>query len=228
MKKAGPVAILVVVIGLLCVGMYASLQSQSTVINYDLYDLNAVITGNKDNGNIGDHVKGNEEAPVILFEYVDYTCAYCAEINEILNELVAKRPDDLAVVQRTFLLNNDPRVSAAAEAAGLQGYWKPYADLLFEEQNSWARARGDELLEVFATYFDQVSAGEGDLEKFKSDMTSKEVLAKVRFDTGIGAKLEIRGTPALYLDGELINPGANGSTKEAVMGTLEGLIDARI
>ena len=67
MKKAGHVAILILVIGLFFVGFYFSMQSQSTTVNYKLYDLNSIIASNKDNGNIGDNVKGNEEAPVILF-----------------------------------------------------------------------------------------------------------------------------------------------------------------
>ncbi len=50
------------------------------------------------------------------------------------------------------------------------------------------------------TYFEKSSDGKGDLVKFREDMKSEKVAKKIAFDRGIGEKLEIGGTPWLYLD----------------------------
>lgn len=203
---AGVIAIVVVVL-LLGVGTFLVVDGNNKATNYNDYDFYSVIEGTKDNGNIGDHVKGDVNAPVKIFEYADYQCSGCASVNPRVNKVVEELDGKLAVVYRSFVLDyhqNGKAAAAAAEAAGLQGYWKEYADKLFAEQSEWFSASVSERTALFDKYFEEVTDGKGDVEKFNADLGSDAVKDKVSFDMGIGKRIGVSGTPAFYIDGQLI------------------------
>ena len=204
----------VVVLALLGVATFMVIDGNNKATNFDDYDFYSVIEPTKDNGNIGDHVKGSADAPVLIFEYADYQCPGCASINPRVNKAIEELDGKLAVVYRSFLLSyhkNGTAAASAAEAAGLQGYWKPYADKLFAEQSEWETASASERTEIFNKYFTEVTDGKGDLDKFNEDISSDAVAKKISFDMGIGKRIDIGGTPAFYVDGQLINWGDEGS-----------------
>ena len=117
MRKYAVAGVIVAVVAIL-VGAFALKSSQN--VDYKSYDLNTIISGNNDNGNIADHVKGNPDAPVLLYEYADYQCPGCATLNPRLNTLLDEYGDKLGVVYRNYLLSYHPNGTAAA----LQGHWK--------------------------------------------------------------------------------------------------------
>ena len=198
----------VVVVVLIAVGAYFVIDGNNKATDFSAYNFYSVIEASKDNGNIGDHVKGDASAPVLIFEYADYQCPGCASINPRVNKAVEESNGKLAVVYRSYLLpyhQNGTAAASAAEAAGLQGYWKSYADKLFSEQTEWEYATASERTELFNKYFEEVTDGKGDLEKFNKDIASEEVSKKISFDMGIGKRVDVQGTPAFYVDGQLIN-----------------------
>lgn len=204
----------VLVVALLGVAAYAVIDGNNKATNFENYDFYSVIGPTKDNGNIGDHVKGNADAPVLIFEYADYQCPGCASINPRVNKVIEQLNGKLAVVYRSFLLSyhqNGTAAASAAEAAGLQGYWKEYADKLFSEQSEWEYASASERTALFDKYFEEVTNGKGDVEKFNKDIASEEVAKKISFDGGIGKRIDVQGTPAFYVDGQLISWGEAGS-----------------
>lgn len=204
----------VVIVSLLAVATYAIIDGNSKVVDYSKYDLNTILDPTKDNGEIGDHVKGPKDAPVLIFEYADYQCPGCASINPRVNKVIEQLDGQLAVVYRSFLLpyhQNGTAAASAAEAAGIQGYWKEYADKLFEKQTEWEYAAPTERAEYFNRYFEEVTGGQGDLEQFQNDIASEAVSKKISFDMGVGRKVDVKGTPAFYVDNQLINWGGEGS-----------------
>ena len=183
------------------------INANSNATNYSDYDFSSIIAPDIHNGNIGDHVKGDEDAPVLIFEYADFQCPGCASMNTRINEAIKKADGKLAVVYRNYLLSyhrNGTAAASAAEAAGLQGYWKPYADKLFENQAEWEYTTGSERTTLFDKYFIEVTDGKGDLNKFHQDIASDQVSQKISFDMGIGKRIDISATPAFYIDGQLI------------------------
>ena len=199
-------------------------------VDYSKYNLNDIVGANADNGYIADHVKGPEDAPVKIVEYADYQCEYCALTNPYINKLVEEYNGKVAVIFRNFLLSyhsNATAAASAANAAGLQGYWKEYADTLFTNQNDWYYAESTERLNIFVNYFNQVSGGEGDVEKFKSDMRSDEVSKKISFDIGAAKLTDMTGTPAFYLNGEGISI-AGKSAEEDFLNLFREKIDAAL
>ncbi|MBR3115736.1 thioredoxin domain-containing protein [Candidatus Saccharibacteria bacterium] len=197
----------IVVVALIAIAAYFVIDGNNKATDFNSYDFFSIIEADQNNGNIGDHVKGNSDAPVIVYEYADYQCPGCASINPKVNKAVEDSKGKLAIVYRSFLLSyhkNGTAAASAAEAAGLQGYWKPYADKLFAEQAEWESASATERTEIFEKYFIDVTEGKGNLDQFKEDMASDRVSKKISFDMGIARRIDVPSTPAFYVDGQLI------------------------
>lgn len=214
-KKLGIIVgvILVAFAGLVGVSF---MQSQSAKIDYDKYDIDALIEPDEANGNIGDLVTGDRNAPVILFEYGDYQCDACAPMNPYVNQLVEEYDGQLAVVFRTDIMDyhqNGTAAASAANAAALQGYWKEYKDKLFNDLDDWFYSSANKRQDQFEEFFLNVSNGQGDLNKFRQDMRSKDVSQKIKFDNGLSERCGIEFTPTFYLNGEHMDQ-RNKSTPE--------------
>lgn len=224
------VAVVVLIVGFLGVVIWRMADKKANQVDYSKYDVNSIIAGNEDNGGIGDHVKGSADAPVVIYEYADYQCSGCASANPRVNKLLTEYDGKLAVVYRNFLLSyhqNGTAAASAAEAAGLQGYFKEYADKLFANQSVWSSATGNSRTDMFVDLFRNVTGGEGDEEKFIADMGSAAVKAKIDFDTGLSEDLDIPGTPSFFLNGERIDL-TNVSTEDEFMKLMREKIDAAL
>ena len=206
-SKAGVIAASLGFISLIVITI-AVVTGNDNITDYNKYDFFSVIAPDKYNGQIGDNVKGDANAPVLIFEYADYQCPGCASMNSRINDIIKQNEGKVAVVYRNYLLNyhkNGTAAASAALAAGLQGYWKEYANKLFSEQAEWEYSTGSERTALFNKYFTEVSNGEGNLDKFNQDIASENVSKKISFDMGIGKRIGIAGTPAFYIEGQFID-----------------------
>ena len=217
MKKARGFSVIGAVIGIavvtaIAVAAFLVIDGNNKATDFSKYDFYSVILPDIHNGNIGDHVKKDKDGtytgePVYIFEYADFQCPGCASMNPRVNQAVDESDGKLVVVYRNHLLSyhqNATAAASAAEAAGLQGYWKEYADKLFAEQSVWEYKSGSERTTLFEKYFTEVTDGKGDLDKFREDIASEAVSKKISFDMGIGKRMTIEGTPAFFIDGQLI------------------------
>ena len=212
------------------VALIAITQLQNKAdIDYEAYDLNSVIAADENTGGLAENVDGDPDAPVLLYEYGDYQCTACAPMNPYINELLEEYDGKVAVVFRTYIMSyhdNGVAAASAANAAAIQGYWKEYKDLLYETQNDWYYAEGDERQQMFEQYFEQATDGKGDLEQFRQDMGSKEVAQKIKFDSALSERVGLEWTPSFYLDGELLDQ-RNITTSE-FLDLLREKIDAKL
>lgn len=209
MKKStiGTILGVVAIIGFIIAASVVVIDGNNRIINYNKYDLNNIVATTFDNGNIGEHVKGNEDAAAVIIEYADFQCPGCAGMNININKAVEKSNGKLAVAYRSFIMayhQNGNAAASAAEAAGLQGYWKEYGDKLFSEQAEWGYAEEPELTEYFEKYFNEVTDNKGDIDRFRKDITSDNVKKKIEFDMGAAKRVQVASTPSLYIDGQLI------------------------
>ncbi|MDO5480913.1 MAG: thioredoxin domain-containing protein [Candidatus Saccharibacteria bacterium] len=234
MKKRsyGFIAIVaVLVITFVALVVFGLKNKESEKIDYSKYDPYSFIEGNDDNGGIADHVKGDlDKAKVVIYEYADFQCPGCAGVNPRVNTLLKEYDGKLAIIYRNYLLSyhqNGTAAASAAEAAGLQGYWKDYADMLFSNQSTWEYASADERTGMFIDLFREVTNNSGDYEKFQSDMKSKEVSKKLSFDQGMGKIVDIQGTPSFYLDGEKID-FSNATGEEDFLKVFRDKIDEKL
>ena len=206
----------VAVVALIGIGAWLFIDGNNKATHYEDYNFYSVIEPDVHNGYIGDHVKTKENGsykgePVYIFEYADFQCPGCATMNPRVNQAIEEMDGKLAIVYRNYLLSyhqNGTAAASAAEAAGLQGYYKEYSDALFSNQSEWEYLSGSERTATFEKYFTEVTKGQGDMDKFRKDIASNEVSKKLSFDMGIGKRIDIGGTPAFYVDGQLIQWGA--------------------
>ncbi len=214
-KKFGIIVGVIVAIFLVILGVSLT-QNRKIKVNYDDYDLYSIIEPSEANGNLGDMVEGDKDAPVVLFEYGDYQCDACAPMNPYINQLVEEYDGKLAVVFRTDIMDyhqNGTAAAAAANAAAIQGYWLEYKDKLFSEQDDWFYSSASTRQEQFERFFTEVTGGKGDMEKFRKDMRSREVTQKITFDDGLSAKINVEWTPSFYLNGERISQRDKSTTE---------------
>lgn len=208
MNRATIVVLAVLAVAFGGFATFSIIQTQKSAVDFSVYDYNSVIEGNKDNGGIGDHVRGNAKAPVMLFEYADVQCPGCAVMHPRLEKILAEYGDKVGIVYRSIILSyhqNSTAATMAAEAAGKQGYWNEYTMMLFKNQSAWQEIAANQRESVFTDFFKKVTEEKGDVEKFRRDMMSKEVKRKIDFDAGIAERMKVPGTPALYLDGKKLD-----------------------
>ena len=142
-------------------------------------------------------VAANPDGDVTLVEFMDYHCGYCRKMMPSIRDLVAKDKNVRLVLKEFPILGPDSVVAArAAVAARNQGrYWDMHLGLMQSDDISitGVRAVGERL---------------GlDMDKLEADMVSpatEEVLAE---DLKLAQALDLRGTPAFVLGGQII-PGA--------------------
>ena len=215
----------------------SAIKDLSAKIDYSSLDFNSIIPASEATGNFEENIIGDKNAPILIYEYADYPCSYCAMMNPLLNKIVEDYDGKVAVVFRSYILSyheeNCIPAASAANAAALQGYWKAYKDLLFSKQDDWFYSTGNKLQQQLENYFEQASDGKGDLAKFREDMKSAAVAKKIAFDRGIGDTIKIGGTPWLYMDGEWISNRKNaddtaGLSPLEYSNRIRDLIDAKL
>jgi protein-disulfide isomerase len=86
-----------------------------------------------------DHLRGPAQAQVVLVEYGDFQCPYCARAHKALTALQRQHGARLALVYRHLPLSDlhplAQTAAEAAEAAGAQGKFWEMHDALFDNQD---------------------------------------------------------------------------------------------
>lgn len=154
---------------------------------------------------------GNETAPVTVVVFADFECPHCRQEAPVLRQAIDQFRGRARLVYKHFPLGGHVRARAAAiasEAAHEQGKFWTMHDLIFENQG----ALEDADLRRYAQ-----RAGL-DVAKFDAAYAAKKGEPTVEADRADGEKLKIGGTPAVYVNGRLMNPMMYG-------GTITGWID---
>ncbi|HEY2255663.1 MAG TPA: DsbA family protein [Variovorax sp.] len=143
-----------------------------------------------------DHILGPDEAPVTLIEYGDFECPGCKEAYPEIKALLARHGNRLRFVFRHFPLREfHPHAELAAEAseaAAAQHRFWPFHDLLFEHSLHLDRSH----LSGFAQRLGL------DLARFENELNDNVYLQRVQEQARIGQGLQVRGTPAFFVNGE--------------------------
>jgi protein-disulfide isomerase len=149
-----------------------------------------------------DHIRGNKNAKVTLIEYSDYECPFCKRHEPSMAQALKDFPNDVRVVYRHYPLTSiHPNAQKAAEAAecanklgGNDAFWKMH-DKMFEISPALspdalvAAAKGLGLNEA----------------NFKKCLDSGEMAARVDADVASGNDSGVEGTPATFINGQLVS-----------------------
>lgn len=155
---------------------------------------------NNEGISVTEHVKGNPEAEVTLVEYSDFQCPACASFQPVVEEIMNQYGDKIRFEYKHFPLpihQYAQQAAVAAEAAGQQGKFFEFHDMLFKNQQTWAGSVAPTAM--FAQYAEELGL---DVEQFKAQQKSTILRDHIRAQMGEGRELGITGTPTFYLNGE--------------------------
>ena len=164
--------------------------------------------------NPDDHYDGATDASVVLIEYVDFACPICGLYRPLTQDALSRFGDDIAIVTRhlplTSIHPNARAAAIAAEAAGRQGMFDEYADLLF---NNRTLTRWDSAPDPTLTFRSFAQTLGLDVTQFTADTQDPALANRVDRDASEAVSvLGLGGTPSFVLNDRLAQlPGATQS-----------------
>lgn len=184
--------------------------NNSNSINLNGYDTTKAIAGDENNGNIGDHYRGKENAEVILVEYADLQCPGCATMMPKISALYEAYGDRVGFIFRSYPIEghqNARSASAAVEAAGYQGFYWEMLESMYDNRADWISIFDTEKrTNVYSNIFKEVAGDKADVEKFKNDLNNSNIQKKVDFDKSLGRKRDkVSATPSIFINGEPVD-----------------------
>ncbi len=154
---------------------------------------------------------GAKDGKIVLVEFSDFQCPFCAKAQPTIKEFMAKHGDQVTLVFKHLpLVRIHPEAipaSAASWAAQQQGKFWEYHNALFEQQEKL----GEELYVKIAQDLAL------NMEKFNSDRKSPEAIKAIEADVKLAQTIGIQGTPFFVMNGEPISGAVELSEFEATL-----------
>ena len=149
-----------------------------------------------------DMVMGNPDAPIEIIEYASMTCPHCAAFHaETLPQLKAEWIDTgrARLIFREFPLDRLAVVASAVARCSGPDHYFGFIDVLFETQNTWARA--EDPIEAIKQI---VRMGGLDPAMVDTCMADSAVVDGIIATRLYGEQTyAIQSTPSIIVDGEL-------------------------
>lgn len=146
-----------------------------------------------------DHVRGNFNAPITLVEFSDFECPFCERHYPTMNQILNNYPDQVRIIYKHFPLSFHPNAQKAAESsecASEQGKFWEYHDKLFDNQPNGFSA------DKFKQWAVELKLN---AKKFNDCLDSDKYAQKVQADFQEGAQTGVNGTPATFINGQLVS-----------------------
>jgi protein-disulfide isomerase len=172
-------------------------------------------------------VRGNPEAPVLIVEFSDFQCPYCARGANTVEQILEKYGEDVRFVFKHFPLGFHPwakPASIASHCAAQQdhdAFWTLH-DEYFENQKQLTPAN------VLAKSKEYLADSGIDMAVWAAcaeDESSSEyeaATAVVEADMAFGQKLGVSGTPGFFVNGEFLNGAQPLSAFEPLIAKARG------
>lgn len=139
---------------------------------------------------------GPETAEVVLVEFSDFQCPWCARYARTLAEARQRYPDQFAVLYRHWPISGihpfADSAAVASECAADQARFGEMHDALFAGRDSIGKLPWRD----FAR-----RAEVADLEAFDECLQTGHVRARIRRDSAAGTRLKVHGTPTSIING---------------------------
>ncbi len=146
-----------------------------------------------------DPYTGAENAKVVIIEFSDYTCPYCAKFaNEVEPKLLENYGDKVKFVFRDFPVHGEIayKGAEAADCAGEQGKYWEFHRILYEKQREWMSNTS-----MLYTYAKQLGLN---VTAFKACLDSGKYKTEVDKDLQDGISYGVKGTPTFFINGKKI------------------------
>ncbi len=153
--------------------------------------------------------KGPADAPVVIVEYTDFQCPYCARLGSTLDRMMQLYPGKIKIVYKSFPLISHQyawTAATAAVAANEKGKFWEFYKLLFDNYNQINDAKLMEIRKFFGF----------DTPEFEALMNSAKIRNRVSEDREEGIKLGVNGTPTVFINGKRLKNKRPEGFKEAI------------
>lgn len=143
---------------------------------------------------------GDRTAKVHFMEYTDFACPSCKLANEHLHKILELYPGKIRVSLKHYPLTKihkwSVEAAAAADCAGKEGKFWPYAGILFDKQARWSVSKDSPRPE-----FISIAARLGiETNSFRSCVEDPETLKEIRLDMAEGDSRKITATPTIFMN----------------------------
>jgi protein-disulfide isomerase len=142
-----------------------------------------------------------KNAKVTLVEYSDFQCPFCSRHLPTVKQALKDFPNEVNLVYRHYPLSFHPEAQKSAEASecaaklgGNDAFWKMH-DELFTNQATLSRSLYTELAKKIGL----------NTVNFDKCLDGGEMAAKVNTDLQEGTTAGVEGTPATFVNGQLIS-----------------------
>ncbi len=153
-------------------------------------------------------------APVSIIEFGDYKCPNCKNFGEtvvpvIQKELVDTGKAKFYFMNDAFIFDDSTRSAKFAESVyqelGNDTFWK-FHELLYKKQPTDPKyEKMDVYDEKFLTDTLKEVASDQDVNKVVENFHAKKSDAAFNKDMGYAAKLNVTGTPTIFVDGKMFS-----------------------
>lgn len=154
---------------------------------------------------------GPKSAPVVITEFMDLQCPFCARLVPVVDSIMHEYPDEVAVVVQHFPLGGHPQAIPAAiatECADLQGRFdQMFRSILLHRDSlgikAWRRFAED--------------AAIPDVRSFEACITRPvDSFPRIEAGSDLGGRTGVRGTPTVWVNGRVTTPHNFISLRDAV------------
>lgn len=141
---------------------------------------------------------GSSEQKIILLEFSDFQCSFCAKAHQILKQFIATHHGQVTRVYKFLpIVDIHPEAMSSAKAAwaaGQQGKFWEFHKILFENQ--------EKLSDSF--YISTAQALNLDLNRFNKERNSSAARLAIEQDMQLANEIGVDGTPTLIMNGQVL------------------------
>lgn len=165
--------------------------------------------------------EASSENVVTIVEYADLQCPACQAYHPIVKGVLSSYPEQVKLVFKHFPLigihPNAMPAAIAAEAAGKQGKFFEFADVVYAKQGEWSSLPNPD-----AKFEEYAKALKLDVNKFKNDLSNAEIAKKIEDERNEGIANGVSGTPTFFVNNKRItNPADLESFKKVIAEELQ-------
>jgi protein-disulfide isomerase len=131
----------------------------------------------------------------------------------VLEQVFERYPKQVKIAFKNFPLRNHAfayKAAQAAVAAQKQGKFWPFHDMLFGQYNKINDQRIDEISKILKL----------DVSQFKKEMNAAHTMTRINDDRADGRNAGVRGTPTVFINGEVLRNRTFAGFKQAIANAL--------
>ncbi len=161
---------------------------------------------------IGDNsppFKGWENAPVIIVNYTDFQCPYCAKLGSIFEKLLELYPGKIKIIFKNYPLRNHKyarKAASLAMAAHQKGKFWEVHDRIFENHDQINDVKLMEIRREFGF----------DTPEFRTLMYSPKIQKIISSDIAEAKVMGVKSTPSVFVNGKRLKNKRVSGFKTAI------------